>query len=37
MDWDKFTWENATATYKNSNPQFVHVNGPDKAKLERLM
>ena len=37
MDWDKFTWENATATYKNNNPQFVHVNGPDKGKLERFV
>ena len=36
MDWDKFTWENATATYKNRNPQFVHVNGPDKTKLDRF-
>ena len=36
MDWDKFTWENATATYKNRNPQFVHINGPDKTKLDRF-
>ena len=36
MDWDKFTWENTKATYKNSNPQFVHVNGPDKTKLDRF-
>jgi hypothetical protein len=33
MEWDKLVWKNQTALYKNRNPMFIHVNGPDKTKI----
>ena len=33
MEWDQLVWKNQTAIYKNRNPMFVHVNGPDKTKI----
>jgi len=37
MDWTQFTWQNEKATYKTNTPQFVHVNGPDKTKVNYFM
>ena len=37
MNWDEFSWKNQTATYKNRNPLFVHINGPDKSKINELI
>ena len=33
MDWNRLSWKNNVATYKQNNPMFVHVNGPDKTKI----
>lgn len=33
MEWDKLVWKNQTAIYKNRNPLFVHINGPNKTRL----
>lgn len=33
MDWNQLSWNNNVAIYKQKNPMFVHVNGPDKTKI----
>ena len=34
MDITKIQWDGFTATYKDSNPLFIHVNGADKSDLK---
>jgi hypothetical protein len=35
MKW--FTWNGRSACYKYKNPIFIHVNGPDKSLIEKLI
>lgn len=37
MDMEDFTWNGQTAWYKRRNPQFVHINGPDKSMINRFL
>ena len=36
IEWEKLKWEDNKANYKGKNPQFIHVNGPDKSKINSL-
>ena len=33
MNWDEFSFNGQKGTYRNRNPLFIHVNGPNKTEL----
>jgi len=37
MEWDKLRYKYNKANYKGRTPQFIHVNGPDKTKVNYFL